>query len=86
MYRPIDFKNPYSAYDESGYIGNTCGFGCEYQAFEAGADEMLRCLEKMPVKVRWKGDGEGGVVIDIDPAPVIDKWHSYMLVFIPEDK
>ena len=84
--RPKGFKNPFEVQK---YIddGEEKEFRQEDRrtAFEVGADEYERCLRKMPVQVRWKGDGKGGVVFDIYPAPVIDEWRKYTLVFIEEE-
>ena len=45
MYRPEGWENPYPTYNDSQEeLGNTCGFDCEYHAYEAGANAMLKAL------------------------------------------
>ncbi|MBA7693123.1 hypothetical protein ES703_101699 [subsurface metagenome] len=78
-WRPKNWKNPHP-HDR---YSDTCDYFC-HDSFEAGADAILEGLNKMPVQVHWTGDGKGGVVFDIDPAPVIDEWCGYTLVFIPD--
>ena len=81
-WRPDGWGNPYD------FMNGVAipYYETQSRCYEEGADAMLGALMKMPVQVQWLGDGKGGIVFNISPAPIIDEWRGYTLVFIPDEE
>jgi len=94
MYRPEGLENPYPTYDSDKELGNTCGFDCEYHAFERGIDAVLEALKKSGSLGSFSIDYDTGNKWSVKDYGDDSYWNDFAdvlpgntygyLVFIPE--